>query len=91
MKTELELFEQALIDWNRPFWKRWFYGSRFTDKGLCCYFNQQLGLTDRDVIRFLEPIWVQFKTRRGIFDFNNRKERIQAIRKCIEHIKNKKL
>lgn len=89
MNTELELFEQALIDWERPFWKRWIYGSRFTDKGLCSYFALQLEITDRDVIDFLEPIWLNFRTTRGLYHFNNRRERIKAIKQCIKYLKNK--
>ena len=88
MKTELEIFEQALLDWNRPFWKRWIYGHLHTDKGLCHYFHQQMDLSDRYVDKNLYPIWLEFKTRRGVFDFNNRRERIEALKKCIEKLKN---
>jgi hypothetical protein len=79
-------FEQAEKDWSRP--QRWWQKDRFIDRGLCRYFANKQYIYGRNTWDFLEPLWFRYRTKKGLFHFNNREERLHAIRQVLNDLKN---
>ena len=76
-KDILQAFKQAEIDWSKK---------DFEDMGFCFYFlsNQLIkrGIMDE----FLKPLWKKYATKSSMFHFNNKKERLEVIRKVIKEL-----
>jgi hypothetical protein len=89
-KEIIKAFEQADKDWSKK--KRWWNNyetfRNFTDMGLCGYFFHQQNVSRWDIDEFLCPLWEKHKTKfESVYDFNNRKERLKAIRKVLNVLK----
>ena len=70
-------FEQAEKDWSNN-------DLRY----LCCYFEINLDISHDDVTKYLHPLWRKYITRRGFVQFDNREERLHAIRQVLNDLKN---
>jgi hypothetical protein len=79
-------FEQAEKDWRRP--QRWWQKDRCIDYGLCHYFGAGKKMCSYEVYKYLEPLWEKYRTTDGMYHFNNRKERLHAIRQILNDLKN---
>lgn len=58
---------------------------------LCFYFLLEQDFTNKQVEDFLMPLWIKYSTTpKGAFHFHNQQERLEAIRKVIHELENKK-
>lgn len=85
-KEILFYFEQAQKDWSRPKWMCYLFGGNHTEHGLCSYFILKHGLLSGEVVQ-LQNQWRRHSVKIGFYDFNNREERVQAIKKVIADLK----
>ena len=80
----VQAFTQAEIDFSNPMNSTNDIGSR--DISLCSYFRNCQDLDYHQIHKILEPLWLKYRTINkymGFYVFNNRKERLDAIRKVI--------
>jgi hypothetical protein len=76
-KDILEAFKQAEIDYTKSKVKGCF----------CFYFLLDQDLNNSQVEGFLMPLWKKYATTPDrAFHFNNRQERLEAIRKVINEL-----
>lgn len=77
-KEILEAFKQAEIDWSK----------NNLDSSFCFYFVLSQNLSFRNQVeKFLQPLWFKYRTvKNSAFHFNNRQERLKAIRKVINEL-----
>lgn len=84
-KEILAIYKKAEKHWSRPIWLCKLIGWNHTKGGLCVYFQQKH--RNYYFISLWECLWIKYKTT---FDepyhFNNRKERLEAIRKVIKDL-----
>ena len=87
------LFKKAERDFSLNWFIRILYGIYdVTDYGFCKYFRVAHNLTEEEVEKYMEPIWLPFRTKCGAFHFHNNKERVKALRKInkiLENLNNK--
>lgn len=88
-KELLYYFKQAKEDWERSRWKRYLFGQRRTEAGLCYYFcnehNIRVSSYKMDKLR---DCWIKYSTKYvGVYHFNTREERIHAINMVIKDLK----
>lgn len=82
----LEAFKKAEIDWSRPTLTDFQFR---THSGLCYYFAVQQDISLNFIIDFLQPLWIKFKTTSTCsYHFENRQERLEAIRNVIKDLEN---
>lgn len=88
----LNAFIQAENDWSEPIERA---SENETDVGLCWYFYYTTNLDDAEIDEFLRPYWVKYRTKTSAYHFNGhgdepqgRAERLEAIRKVINDLKN---
>ncbi len=82
----LEAFKKAEIDWSKPRLTNFQFK---TYTGLCYYFVVQQDVSLDFVIDFLQPLWIKFKTTiNSNYHFENRQERLEAIRNVIKDLEN---
>ena len=88
-KEIIAAFEQAEKDWRRP--QRWWQMERGIRDGLCHYFASRFNLSNFDVALNLKPLWIKYRTiEDSNFHFNNREERLEAIRRVLNDLKENK-
>lgn len=86
-KEILFYFEQALKHWGRPAFICNIFGWNNTESGLCNYFIKQHNVPLEEMYALYDK-WNPYRTVKDRFyDFNNRKERVQAINKVIADLK----
>jgi hypothetical protein len=91
----LDAFIQAEKNWSEPVETVTQNGTHW---GLCRYFRDQ-GFATYEIAIYLEPCWLQYRTKGSSgYHFNGfgdvpqgRKERLDAIRKVITDLKNNQL
>jgi hypothetical protein len=83
-KEILEVFKQAEIDWSKEYNRE---TNKYVDWGLCRYFGWQFDFTENDIRFHLQPYLFKYVTTPDrAFHFNNRQERLEAIRKVINEL-----
>jgi hypothetical protein len=82
-------FEQAEKDWIEKVKKGCTPEGEITYNGLCNYFYLEQNLSATDAYKYLPSLWEKYRTREGDFHFNNREERLYAIRQVLNDIKRK--
>jgi membrane-bound lytic murein transglycosylase MltF len=70
-------FEQAEKDWSK----------RKNQYDCLCWEFRDFYSCD-DVYGYLLPLWKKYRTKEGAFHFNNREERLHAIRQVLNDLKN---
>jgi hypothetical protein len=84
-KEILQAFKQAEIDWSKDYNTE---TNKYVNWGLCRYFGGRFDF-DTNEINFLKHFWLKYATTPdNKFHFNNRKERLEAIRKVINELEN---
>lgn len=88
-KEILAIYKIAEKHWSRPEWLCNLIGWNNTNGGLCNYFGwQQIKYYYSNSFSML---WIKYRTTEcDVHHFNNRKERLQAIRKVIKDLENEK-
>lgn len=88
-KKILFYFEQAQKDWSRPQWMCGLFGWNHTKHGLCAYFKLRHAVSWEDLDILRQKWHVHRKVSLLSYHFNNRKERLEAIKKVIIDLKTK--
>lgn len=87
----IKAFEQAEKDWSKK--KKWwnFYMPKHneTDCGFCAYFILKHNIDSYVIEGHLEPLWIKYRTTEHfkVYHFNNREERLEAIRKVLNDLR----
>lgn len=88
-KEILAIYKIAEKHWSRPEWLCRLIGWNYTNMGLCYYFNR----VHRNYFAsgHFTKLWIPYATKYADpyhYDFNTRKERLQAIRNVIKDLEN---
>jgi hypothetical protein len=79
-KEILAMYKIAEKHWSRPAWLCRILGWNDTQHGLCWYFYEQHGYDSPN------QFWLPYRTKRGVYHFHTREERLEAIRNVIKDL-----
>jgi hypothetical protein len=87
-KEILTIYKKAEKHWRRPEWLCKILDWNYIQYGLCWYFRRTYSIKVHGYLPYLEDLWIKHKTtsQGSVYDFNNRKERLEAIRKVIKDL-----
>jgi hypothetical protein len=85
----LQAFKKAKKRYTITWLDYIFNRDKIHNEGLCSYFTYNLEITPYLIDLYLQPMWIKYRTKNGLYDFNNNKERLEAIKKVIKDLENK--